>query len=76
MANVAAFRRQLEKELARSEAEAARLRATLGALDNLKKGTASSKPRTMSAAARKKIAEPQRRRWAQLAQLKKEGKKT
>lgn len=73
MANIAAFRRQLEKELARTEAEAARLRATLGALDHLKKGNPNAKPRTMSAAAKKKIAEAQRKRWAE---IKKEGKKT
>ena len=71
MTNLAGVVRQLQKEKQRVHGEMERLNAALAALGSLgglglkaKRSRAPEVRRPMSAAARKKIAAPQRARWA------------
>jgi hypothetical protein len=61
MRNVSGVVQQLKKELERAENEASRFRAALAALGS---SVSNGLPRTMSAAARKKISLAQKARWA------------
>ena len=71
MANLAVIIQQLKKERANAQGVVARLDAALKVLGHLGSGNFSSRPpRKMSAAGRKRIAAPQRARWARVKKQK------
>jgi hypothetical protein len=67
MANLSGIVRELRKERQRASAQIERIDAALAALGGLNsKVRVRGKRRTMSAAARRKIAAAQRARWAKV----------
>ena len=57
---------QLKKERERAAKQVAKLEAAIAALGNLESNSTGQKRRTLSLAARKKIAAAQRKRWAKV----------
>lgn len=65
MANLMGLVRELKRQKDRAQAEVKRLDAALGALTSLNGRAGRRGPTTISAAARKRIADAQRARWAE-----------